>query len=141
MSTDTPTDTPTPAPTLTHTPPVPSSAHAGHRMATVTPSTVQLISALARHQGAKRGVSAELLAARLAVSPRQLRKAISCARADGLAICGHPSTGYYMATTPDELERTCKFLRRRALHSLQRLSRMTGVSMPTLCQQLMLNMG
>ncbi|MBX3634724.1 MAG: HTH domain-containing protein [Rubrivivax sp.] len=106
-------------------------------MCTVT----QLLQAMSRHQGAANGVSAATLATRLGVEPRQLRKLISAAREDGIAICGRPSTGYYMPATPQELQAACEFLRRRALHSLRALSRMQRVSLPVLCGQLLLNQG
>jgi biotin operon repressor len=104
-------------------------------------STTLLLNALARHQGAARGIRAEDLAARLGVNTRQLRKLISSAREDGIAICGRPKTGYFMPVTPDELAATCAFLQNRAMHSLRKLSRMRGVAMPVLMGQLLLAQG
>ena len=99
-----------------------------------------LLNALARHQGAASGIGARELAAELGVPPRRLRRLISlCRDEDGVAICGHPSTGYYMACTPEELARSCAFLEHRALHSLRLLSRMKRVSLPELLGQLKLN--
>lgn len=105
----------------------------------MTDKTV-LLNALSKHQGAAAGISASALADELAMPIRSLRRLISRCRADdGLAICGHPSTGYYIATTPQELEASCEFLHHRAMHSLQLLSRMRKVSLPVLMGQLMLN--
>ena len=101
----------------------------------------QLLNALARHQGAARGISAKDLARRLGVTERGLRKLVTDAREQGIAICGRPNTGYFMPTTPDELQATCKFLESRALHSLRSLSRMRGVALPVLMGQLLLNKG
>lgn len=99
-----------------------------------------LLNILARHQGAERGITAKALAAELGVAPRHLRILISrCRDDDGLAICGHPKTGYYMAVTPEELQASCAFLEHRALHSLRLLSRMKQVSLPDLLGQLKLN--
>ena len=99
-----------------------------------------LINALARHQGAASGIGAQALALQIGVSPRFLRRLISrCRDEDGYAICGHPNTGYYVATTPTELRQSCEFLEHRALHSLRLLSRMRNVSMPDLMGQLLLN--
>lgn len=99
-----------------------------------------LLNALSRHQGAKSGIGAKALAAELGVSPRILRKLISsCRDEDGQAICGTPSTGYYVAVTPEELRASCAFLEHRAMHSLRLLSRMKKVSLPALMGQLMLN--
>ncbi len=100
-------------------------------------SKTALLNLLARHQGAAHGIKARDLAAQLGVPPRRLRLLISrCRDEDGVAICGHPSTGYYMACTPDELAASCAFLEHRALHSLRLLSRMKKVSLPDLLGQL-----
>lgn len=99
-----------------------------------------LLNLMGRHQGRGNGLSARYLAATLGVSPRELRHLISQARyEDGAAICGHPSTGYFMALTPAELDECCAFLEHRALHSLTLLSRMRKVSLPDLIGQLKLN--
>ncbi|MFN0182264.1 MAG: hypothetical protein ACKVQR_00455 [Aquabacterium sp.] len=100
----------------------------------------ELLNALSRHQGHGQGIGARALAAQLGLSPRELRRLISrCRDDDGHAICGHPSTGYYMATTPEELQTSCAFLEHRAMHSLRLLSRMKNVSLPELLGQLKLN--
>ncbi len=104
-------------------------------MTTVT----KLLNVLSEHQGRERGISADRLAERLQMSPRMLRKRISEARENGFAICGKPSSGYFVPLTPEELQETCEFLEHRALHSLRKLSRMKKVALPTLLGQLMLN--
>lgn len=97
----------------------------------------QLLNTLAAYQGREHGIGARDLAAKLGVPPRRLRLLISrCRDEDGVAICGHPSTGYYMACTPAELAASCAFLEHRALHSLRLLSRMKKVSLPDLLGQL-----
>lgn len=99
----------------------------------------QLLNALSRHQGAANGIRAKALAEALGIPPRHLRRLVSrCRDEDGVAICGHPSTGYYMACTPAELALGCAFLEHRALHSLRLLSRMRNVSLPELVGQLKL---
>jgi len=104
-------------------------------MSTVT----QLLNALARHQGRGSGIAAAELARRLDVTPRQLRKLISAAREDGIAICGKPASGYFMPVTAEELHETCAFLEHRAMHSLRKLSRMKKVALPVLMGQLLMN--
>lgn len=104
-------------------------------MTTVT----TLLNALSSHQGRDAGIRAERLADQLGVPPRQLRKLISEAREDGIAICGKPASGYFMPVTPEELQETCAFLEHRALHSLRKLSRMKKVALPVLLGQLLLN--
>lgn len=98
-----------------------------------------LLNALSRHQGAEAGIPADALARELDIPPRHLRKLISAAREDGIAICGRPHTGYFMPVTPQELQETCAFLEHRALHSLRKLSRMKKVALPVLLGQLLIN--
>jgi biotin operon repressor len=98
-----------------------------------------LLNALASHQGREAGIAAARLAEQLEVPPRRLRKLISEAREDGIAICGKPDSGYFMPTTPEELQETCAFLEHRAMHSLRKLSRMKKVALPVLLGQLLLN--
>lgn len=99
-----------------------------------------LLNMLSQHQGAANGISARYLAAQLGCTPREMRKLISQCRADdGIAICAHPSTGYYIASTAQELLASCAFLEARAMHSLTLLSRMRKVSLPDLLGQLRLN--
>jgi biotin operon repressor len=100
-----------------------------------------LLNAMSRRQGKDRGICARDLAAELGVSMRRLRSLISAAREEGVAICGRPQTGYYMPTTPEELEAACRFLRARAMHSLRALSRMQRVTLPVLLGQMLLNQG
>lgn len=102
-------------------------------------SKTELLNALSQHQGRDTGIGARALAAELAIPPRRLRTLVSECREEGIAICGHPATGYFMATTPEELQQTCAFLEHRAMHSLRKLSRMKKVSLPDLMGQLMLS--
>ena len=102
-------------------------------------NATQVLNALARHQGRESGIAAKDLAAQLGVPARHLRKFISELREQGIAICGQPATGYFMAVTPEDLQASCAFLEHRALHSLRLLSRMKKVSLPDLLGQLRLN--
>lgn len=101
-------------------------------------NATQLLNALSAHQGRENGISAKALADKLHVPPRRLRTLISELREEGMAICGHPSSGYYMAVTPEELQASIAFLEHRAMHSLRMLSRMKKVSLPDLLGQLKL---
>ncbi len=101
----------------------------------------QLINVLARHQGAEKGISAARLALQLGVTTRRLRLLVTQAREDGIAVCGRPSTGYFMPTTPAELNSTCEFLESRAMRSLYSLSRMRKVALPVLMGQMLLAKG
>lgn len=91
----------------------------------------QLIAALTGHTGKGNGISAKVLAARLGLGDtRQLRKLVTQAiEEDGIAICGTPKDGYYIAATAEELVETIEFHDHRAKHELKkagRLRRMLG---------------
>lgn len=77
-----------------------------------------LLNVMSRHIGRGHGIGVCDLALQLDVPERQVRSLITELRHDGVAICGTPKDGYYIAKDADELEETCNFLRRRALHSL-----------------------
>jgi hypothetical protein len=99
--------------------------------------------ALACHVGEANGVSASDLVREICgdTSPnleRKLRTEIEELRRVGQHICGHPSTGYYMAANDDELARTVQFLHDRAMTSLSQAAAMQRVSMPDLRGQLRL---
>lgn len=98
-----------------------------------------LFSILALRVGAHNGVSVDALARQLDTQPRHVRSLVSDLRMDGIAVCGTPKTGYYIAATPEEMEETCQFLRNRAMHSLQLESRLRNIPMPDLLGQIHLN--
>lgn len=98
----------------------------------------RVLTVLQGHIGAERGISAAQLAAQLDVEPRNVRSLVTELRMDGIAICGHPKTGYYIAATADELEYTCRFLRSRAMHSLTLESALRKVPLVELMGQLKL---
>lgn len=98
---------------------------------------------LAMHCGKASGVSARELVMEItgdhsAGLERQLRHIIEGLRRQGEHICGHPSTGYYLAETDAELESTVQFLHDRAMTSLAQAAAMRRVSLPDLRGQLRL---
>ena len=114
-------------------------------MATVTDHLTRddVLWALRRHIGADNGASAATLVQEIrgATSPgheRALRHQIEELRRDGHHICGHPSTGYFVARTEDELLRTCGYLHARAMTTLTQIAAMRRVSVPDLRGQLRL---
>ena len=98
--------------------------------------TSKLLTALQAHIGANNGISANALARELGLSLRHLRDLITELRLDGIAVCGHPASGYFIAETSEELETTCEFLHARAMSSLLLSSRMRKVPMADLLGQL-----
>lgn len=110
-------------------------------MHALTRDTVQFH--LAMHIGEEAGVRAcdlvrEICGATSAAQERQLRYLIEELRRAGQHVCGHPSTGYYMAANQDELLRTVKFLHDRSMTGLTQAAAMQGVSLPDLAGQLRL---
>jgi hypothetical protein len=53
-------------------------------------------------------------------------------------VCGHPATGYFIASNREELEETCQFLRSRAMHSLVLEAKLRGLPLADLVGQLRL---
>lgn len=97
-----------------------------------------LLAELQRHIGASAGITAEALSHVLDVPERRVRQLVSDLREEGLAICAHPSSGYFIAETAEELEDCCAFLRSRALHSLMLESKLRKVPLVDLLGQLRL---
>lgn len=101
-----------------------------------------VLGALTAHIGAQNGVHVELLAAEVAgifrtnATARQIRQMVVELRRDGHHICGEPTTGYFLAATPEELDRCCEFLYERAMTTLMQISAMKRVAVPDLRGQL-----
>lgn len=93
---------------------------------------------LARHIGRDNGVTASQASTYLGITARAVRHLVTELREDGIAVCGHPSTGYFIAASPEELEATCMFLRSRAMHSLQLEATLRHVPLVDLFGQLRL---
>jgi hypothetical protein len=98
----------------------------------------QLLAVLQGHQGKEKGIGAEQLAAVLSCKKRVVRHLVTALRMDGKAVCGHPSTGYFIAANAVELEQTCRYLRDRAMTSLQLESKLRGLPLADLLGQLRL---
>lgn len=103
-----------------------------------------VLTVLARHIGAPQGITCRNLVRALnggesdAVLERQVRAAVVKLRSQGEHICGHPTTGYYIAENAAELDSTCLFLYQRAMTSLKQVAAMRRVSLPDLAGQLRL---
>lgn len=93
---------------------------------------------LQHHIGSGNGITAEQLGRELDTETRHVRTLVTELRKEGVAVCGHPKHGYFIAQTPEELERTCDFLRSRALHSLTLESALRKVPLSELIGQLRL---
>lgn len=104
----------------------------------MTATLDQVLHALQQHIGHRYGIGARALAAQLDIGERTLRDYISRLRENGIAVCGTPDTGYYIAETRDELEQCCAFLRARAMHSLAIEAKLRGLPLADLVGQLKL---
>lgn len=102
----------------------------------LTEQEAQVLAILHEHIGNKHGISAQALAWRAGVRERQLRALVSNLRERGVGICGTPSTGYFIAETAEEVEKTCQFHRDRAMHSLHIEARLRRIPLPDLLGQL-----
>jgi biotin operon repressor len=88
--------------------------------------------------GANNGITARRLSARMSCPERHVRTLVTQLREDGIAVCGKPRDGYYIACNAREVEDTCKFLRGRAMQSLHLEARLRRVPLPELIGQLRL---
>ncbi len=105
-----------------------------------------LLVALRPHIGRANGVNARALTAEVnvlavqakhpALSERDLRHAVVALRLEGHHVCAHPASGYYLAETVAELQEATKFLKDRAISSLQQVAAMEKVSLPDMFGQL-----
>lgn len=99
-------------------------------------TSADLLQLLSDHVGSENGLPAKSLGVILGITERQVRELVSALRLEGVAVCGTPQTGYYIAANAAELDETCQFLRNRAMHSLQLESRLRKIPMPDLLGQL-----
>lgn len=106
----------------------------------------QLVTVLSRHVGAHNGVNVSRLVEELLglgvydeAAERRVRTLATELREEGIAVCAHPSVGYFMAANDEELERYCiSFLRSRAMRSLHLICRLKKIALPDLIGQLRL---
>lgn len=110
-------------------------------MMQITPA--QVLTELQGHVGKDNGIHVRDLVARItgqqaACEPleRKVRQIVVDLRMEGHHVCAHPTHGYFMAASAEELNETCEFLYDRAMTSLTQVSRMKQVSLPDLRGQL-----
>ena len=101
-----------------------------------TAPTAIVAQVLARHRGAANGIGVKALALECLITERAARLAVTELRMQGIGVCGRPETGYFLATSAQELEPTCQFLRSRALKSLMLEARLRNLALADLLGQL-----
>jgi hypothetical protein len=106
-----------------------------------------VLKALRGHIGRDNGQRADLLVMEITgstqrdlVGERRLRSLITELRLEGHHVCAHPTTGYFIAASEEELNQTCVFLYERAMASLCQVARMRNVSLPDLAGQLRIDL-
>ena len=101
-----------------------------------------VLQALSSHIGKGNGLTAKQLVSEITwetpsdAKCRRLRQVIEELRREGQHICGHPSSGYFIASNEAELNETCRFLVDRAMTTLTQVSKMKKASLPDLHGQL-----
>ena len=70
--------------------------------------------------GAAEGQCVGNLAYAVGTTPRAIRNLVDELIEAGHPVCAHPTTGYFLARTTDEVEGNYAFLRARAMHSLRK---------------------
>ncbi|MDO8931850.1 MAG: hypothetical protein Q7U97_05605 [Rhodocyclaceae bacterium] len=87
-------------------------------------TTAALKAALKR--GAANGQDVKTLAFVVGTTDRAIRTLVDELIEEGVPVCAHPSTGYYIAATKEEVEGVCTYLHGRAMHSLKKISLLRG---------------
>lgn len=92
-----------------------------------------VLSELSRRKGRDKGIHIAALVVSLTgerscqARERTVRKLVNELRLEGHPVCAHPADGYYLATTVEEIESTCNFLRSRAMSSLNAEARLRSI--------------
>ncbi len=110
----------------------------------LTPELV--LDVLGDHEGAGNGLTARELVSKIcgvstAAGERRLRHVVEALRTAGHRVGAHPSSGYFLARTDEELDGTCEFLYARAMTPLSQVATMKRVALPDLRGQLRLRLG
>lgn len=99
-------------------------------------SVAKFITIMQSHIGKANAISGKNLAAALALPERKMRDIKDLVIEEGVALCSHPSYGYWIAENVAEFELTCQFHHKRALHELGILAKLKRQSLPDLLGQL-----
>lgn len=73
-----------------------------------------------------------------ASATRTVRKLVKQLRLAGEPVCTHSAWGYWWASSPEELEAACQFLKGKAMSSLVQVSRLRRFTLPELAGQMTL---
>lgn len=81
--------------------------------------------------GAVNGQDVKTLASAVGTTDRAIRTLVDDLIEEGVPVCAHPKTGYYIAATIDEAKAVHDFLRSRGLHSLAKATKVLEAFMAT----------
>lgn len=95
-----------------------------------------VLQALQHHIGKPNAVGGEELANFCGTNTRRLRHITDELIEDGIALCSHPANGYWIAADAKELQETVDFHHGRAMHELQKVSKLSKIPLPDLLGQL-----
>lgn len=103
----------------------------------------QVLEALCtRHVGQKKAISVARLVHELlghpgvAADERRVREIVAHLRMHAYPICAHPSKGYFIGETEEEIKETCNYLYSRAMTSLKQVSGLTRRALPDIKGQM-----
>lgn len=96
-----------------------------------------VLSALSRHIGRDRGVTAkqlvtEIVGASSAGMERQLRLCVEQLRDEGIAVCADPAAGYHIARDQAELQLSIRFLTDRIATTARQVRALRRLARPAL---------
>lgn len=81
-----------------------------------------LFARLARGQA--NGKDVKTLAFEVGTTERAIRTLVDDLIEDGIPVCAHPATGYYIPETEAEVQAVCQWLHGRAVHSMAKISKL-----------------
>src|SRR5690606_6758196 len=96
----------------------------------------RLLQVMQHHVGARSGIGVKRLAELCCVDERRVRHIVSDLREEGFSVCGTPGAGYFIAANAQEVDDCCRFLRKRAMHSLRLEAKLRRQALPDLINQL-----
>lgn len=75
-------------------------------------------------RGQDNGKDVKTLAFEVGTTERAIRQLVDDLIEDGIPVCAHPKTGYYIPQTEAEVQATCQWLHGRAVHTLAKVGKL-----------------
>jgi hypothetical protein len=106
----------------------------------MSPVSSRVWEVLQQHLGRESGIRCRDLARQVEATPRQVRQAVVELRLGDVPVCGHPTTGYFIAANKAELDETCAFLRERSMTSLKQEAALKRIPAAELAGQMQMEL-